>query len=128
METSKNENSKLKKGALILVFSSALVKIISAIFKIPLASKFCLGDLGFGYFSSAHDVFMPIYFVAVSGFPVAISQIVSDYIAKEEFKNAALTLKASKKLILSLSGVCFALYVIFVLLFVPFQMKLYIHF
>ncbi len=123
METSKNETSKLKKGALILVFSSVLVKIISAIFKIPLASNFCLGDLGFGYFSSAHDIFIPIHFVAVSGFPVAISQMVSEYVAKGEYSNARSALKASKKLVLTLGLIGFAIYVGLILLLVPFTDK-----
>ena len=118
METSQNENSKLKKGALILVLSSVLVKIISALFKIPLASDFCLGDLGFGYFSSAHDVFMPIYFVAVSGFPVAISHIVADYISKGNINSARLTLKESKKLVLSIGVVSTVLYLLCVFPFV----------
>ncbi len=123
MEMSQNESTNLKKGALILVLSSAIVKIISALFKIPLASDFCLGDLGFGYFSAAHDVFMPIYFVAVSGFPVAISHIVADYIAKGKYKNAEQTLKASKKLILTLGLLSFVLYIICVFPFVKFTDK-----
>lgn len=117
------DSSKLKQGAFILVLSSALVKIISALFKVPLSSDVCLGDLGFGYFSSAHDVFMPIYFIAVSGFPVAISHLVSDYVARGNYKVAERTFKISKKLILLLSLICFVIYIAAVFPFVNFVDK-----
>lgn len=123
MEKSQIESGKLKKGALILVLSSALVKIISALFKIPLASDLCLGDLGFGYFSSAHDVFMPINFIAVSGFPVAISHIVADFIAKGNIWGAKQTLSASKKLLFMLGFAFLVLYLICIFPFVIFTDK-----
>ena len=42
---------------------------------------------------------MPIYFVAVSGFPVAISHIVADFIAKGENNNAKQTLKDTERIL-----------------------------
>lgn len=45
--------------------SAVLVKLIGALFKIPLSSAHCLGDEGFGYFSSAYDLFSPIYSLAM---------------------------------------------------------------
>ena len=67
------------QGAAVLLLSTVLVKIIGAFFKIPLSSDFCLGDLGFGYFASVYDIYVPIYTLAISGFPVAISKVISDY-------------------------------------------------
>jgi len=123
METTQNKGSGLKKGALILVFSSAIVKIISALFKIPLASDLCLGDLGFGYFSSAHDVFTPIYFITVSGFPVAISHLVADFVAKGNLHAVKQTLSASKKLLFMLGFASVVLYLICIYPFVIFTDK-----
>lgn len=117
------DNRNLKHGTLILLFSTVLVKIISALFKIPLSSNYCLGDLGFGYFSSANDVFMPIYFVAISGFPVAISNIVSNFIAKNDTAGAHKTLKISKKVILLFSAVFFIIYIICIFPFADFTDK-----
>ena len=51
----------LTENSIVLIISTALVKIIGAIFKIPLATDAFLGDIGFGYFSVAHDIFMPFY-------------------------------------------------------------------
>ena len=45
-----NEQS-FAQGAAILLISTVLVKIIGALFKIPLSSDYCLGNLGFGSFS-----------------------------------------------------------------------------
>ncbi len=123
MSNISKENQKLKQGAIILVLSSALVKIISALFKLPLSSDFCLGDLGFGYFSSAHDVFMPIYFVAISGFPVAISKIISDFVANGCVGEAKKTLKISKKLILGFAVIFFTVYIVSIFPFVKFTDK-----
>ena len=69
------------------MLSTIAVKIIGACFKIPLASKLFLGDLGFGYFSVAYDLFMPFYTLAISGLPAALSHIVAEFAAQKRFKD-----------------------------------------
>ena len=54
----KRKQQSFEYGAIILIVATALVKIIGAVFKIPLSNL--IGDLGFGYFSSAYDLFLPI--------------------------------------------------------------------
>lgn len=81
LKGSKKQN--LEQGAAVLLLSTVLVKLIGALFKIPLSSRACLGDLGFGYFSSAYDLFTPVYMMAISGFPVAISRMVAGLTAKQ---------------------------------------------
>ena len=71
------EQIGFQSGAGILLISAVMVKIIGALFKIPIASDFCLSDEGFGYFSYAYDYFTPLYTVAMSGFPVALAQIIA---------------------------------------------------
>ncbi len=66
------------------MLSAIIVKIIGALFKIPLSADYALGDLGFGYFSSVYDMYIPIYTLALSGFPVAIARMIADLIAKGE--------------------------------------------
>jgi len=85
-----------------LLLATALVKLIGAFFKIPISSNYCLGDLGFGYFSSAYDFFSPVYTITVSGFPVAISRVVADFTARNRFKDAKNAFKASKWLLFAL--------------------------
>ena len=76
------KQANLQNGAAILLVTAVVTKIIGAFFKIPLASSACLGDVGFGYFSSAYDLFSPIYSLAVTGLPIAVSKTVSEYAAK----------------------------------------------
>lgn len=99
------ENGRKKQGltygAAVLLCSAVLVKIIGALFKIPLSSKYCLGDLGFGYFSSAYDFFTPFYSLAMAGLPVAVSKTVSEYAAKGRFTDVRGTLKAGNRLFLA---------------------------
>ncbi len=76
--------SNIQSGAVILFLSTIFVKIIGAFFKIPLSSNAVLGDLGFGYFSAAYDLFTPISTLAVAGFPLAISKLVSEFMAENK--------------------------------------------
>lgn len=94
----KPKKQTLQESAIILMLSTMLVKIISAFFKIPLASKQILGDLGFGYFSVAHDIFMPFYVLAISGLPVAVSHITAEYIAQNRFKDIKKTFYLTRKI------------------------------
>ena len=67
-------------GAMVLVVATALVKIIGAVYKIPVTG--IIGSLGRGYFGAAYNIYTPIYAISMAGLPVAVSAIVS--------KNAAL--------------------------------------
>lgn len=98
-----NKHQAFIKGSYILLFTAVLTKLIGALFKIPLSSDLCLGDLGFGYFSAAYDLYLPISTLAVSGFPVAISRIVADYVANERYNEIDCVLKASKKILVLVS-------------------------
>lgn len=73
------------QGALILTASMAIVKIIGAIFKIPLFG--ILGAEGYGYFTSAYDLYNPIFTIATAGFPIAISKMVSENIARKRYRD-----------------------------------------
>ncbi|MCM1579083.1 MAG: polysaccharide biosynthesis C-terminal domain-containing protein [Ruminococcus sp.] len=59
-------------GSAVLMVSAAAVKILGAMFKIPLANM--LGGGGMGYFSAAYSIFMPIYAVSVTGLPAAAAK------------------------------------------------------
>lgn len=103
------ENNKVTKtfakGAAVLLISTVLVKLIGALFKIPLSSDYCLGDLGFGYFSSVYDIYIPVFTLSTSGFPVAISKIMSDYYAKGKEKEAGLSFIIFRRIMLVI-GLC----------------------
>lgn len=95
MKKRKIKEQNFERGALILLVSTVIVKIIGAVFKIPLQSL--IGDLGFGYFSSAYDLFLPIYALSMAGLPIAVSRLTAANVAQGKLKDARKTLKISQK-------------------------------
>lgn len=63
-------------GAMILTAGMAVVKVIGALFKIPL--KYNLGEYGMGLFNVAYNFYGPVFSLATAGFPVAVSRVVSE--------------------------------------------------
>ena len=63
-------------GALILTVGMMLVKVIGALFKIPL--KYAIGEYGMGLFNVAYNFYGPVFSLATAGFPVAVSRMVSE--------------------------------------------------
>ena len=85
----------LLSGALILMVSTVMVKIIGAIFKIPLGNL--IGMTGMGYYSAAYDIYTPIYTIAMAGLPIAVSKLVAEAVAQERFRDARSLLRVAKK-------------------------------
>lgn len=80
---SKDKTQSIINGAFILVLSTVLVKVIGAIFKIPLTSL--IGGTGRGYFSTAYNIYTPVYAVALAGLPTAVSKLVSQHMALGDY-------------------------------------------
>lgn len=59
----------LLQGAAVLLGALAVVKVLGALFKIPLS--WILTPVGSAYFGSAYALYFPIYSLAVAGFPAA---------------------------------------------------------
>ena len=68
------------KGAAILAATSIFVKIIGAVYKIPLFN--ILGNAGRGYFQTTYSVYQMVLNIATAGVPVALSRMVSSAAAK----------------------------------------------
>lgn len=63
-------------GVAILAVSIIIVKIIGALYKIPLAN--ILDDQSFGHFNNAYAVFNLLLMVSTAGLPVAMSKTISE--------------------------------------------------
>lgn len=73
---SKNaKGQNLLIGAMVLLISNLLVKVIGAIYRIPLTNM--LGTQGMAYFDAAYSLYVTIYLVSTAGIPVAISRMVA---------------------------------------------------
>lgn len=116
MSENKRKLQSFEYGAIILLISTLLVKVIGAVFKIPLSNL--IGDLGFGYFSSAYDLFTPIYSLAMAGLPIAISRLVAENMTVGRYKDVRQTLNISKKVFFVTGLVGFALMLILIYPFV----------
>lgn len=62
-------------GAAILTVGVVIIKILGAIYKIPMGN--ILGDEGFGIFNTAYNVYNVFLTIATAGFPVALSRMIS---------------------------------------------------
>ncbi len=95
----KNSQSFLE-GAILLTLSTITVKLIGALFKIPLAN--ILGGVGMSYYVSAYDIFTPIYSVTVTGLGVAASRLVSERAASLGEGGGRQVLRANRRVFLFL--------------------------
>ena len=90
-----------QQGALILSLAAILTKIIGALFKIPIQREEIAGITGFGYFSTAYDIYLPVYTIAVAGFPIAVSRMVSESVSLGRFREVQTILRVSRRVFLA---------------------------
>lgn len=81
---------------MMLMFGVVLVKLIGALFKIPLTDM--LGATGRGYFNSAYEVYTPIFAISMAGLPVAVSRMVAENVALNKHREARMVFNVSKRI------------------------------
>jgi len=74
--SAKSMGQSVAKGSAILLIANLMVKIIGALFKIPLQRL--IGNEGMGYFGAAYSIYSGLFVVATAGLPVAVSKMVSE--------------------------------------------------
>ena len=72
-ETGKKQN--FLQGAALLAMATAIVKVIGALYKIPLNA--IIGEQGFGYFNTAYEIYNVLLMISTAGLPVAMSRMIS---------------------------------------------------
>lgn len=80
-------------GALILTVSNVLVKIIGAVYKIPLARW--ITTVGMNYYNDAYQIYALLYVLSTAGVPVAIAKMVSEANVAERYREPKKILKIS---------------------------------
>lgn len=63
-------------GAALLAAAVIIVKVIGAVYKIPLGKV--IGDTGFGYFTTAYDIYSVLLMISTAGLPVAMSRMIAE--------------------------------------------------
>lgn len=114
-KTKNNNGQSFIYGAAIMVISTAVVKILGAFFRIPLANL--INEEGMGYYSTAYDLYLPIYALAMAGLPIAVSRITAEFVQKNRYNDVRKTLKIAQKafLVTGLTG-----FVLMMLIIYPF--------
>ena len=62
-------------GTALLALATAMVKVIGALYKIPLNA--IIGEQGFGYFNTAYQIYNVLLMISTAGLPVAMSRMIS---------------------------------------------------
>lgn len=78
----KNKGKSFLKGALVLAAANLVVKIIGAVFKIPLYEL--IGKEGSGLFNVAYQIYTFMFIIATAGFPIAVSKMVAESMARND--------------------------------------------
>ncbi len=94
-------------GAAVLAFGIVAVKIIGAVFKIPLLN--ILGEAGSADFSNAYNIYGALLTVSTAGLPVALSKLVSEAYTRGRTKQAQRTFRVAFRVFLVLGLLSFAL-------------------
>lgn len=89
----KNSGQTFMKGALILAIANFIVKIIGAVFKIPLYEL--IGKEGSGLFNVAYQIYTFMFIIATAGFPTAVSKMVAESIARDNEKESKKILESA---------------------------------
>ena len=94
-------------GAAVLAFGIVAVKVIGAVFKIPLRN--ILGEGGSADFSNAYNIYATMLTISTAGLPVALSKLVSEAYARGRTRQARRTFHISLLVFLALGLLSFAL-------------------
>lgn len=93
----KNKRQSFQQGAIILSLAAVLTKIIGALFKIPIQREEIAGITGFGYFATAYDIYLPVYTIAIAGFPIAVSRMVSASVSLRRYRDVQVIYRVARK-------------------------------
>lgn len=98
-----NNNSKIKKtgqnkqsfiyGSTILMASMIIVKLLGAVFKVPLTSV--IHEIGMTYFTSAYNIYTVVYALTVTGLSASIARMVAENATMGRYRDVKKLLKVA---------------------------------
>lgn len=97
METKK---TSFVRGAAVLGIAGILVKIIGAVFRIPLNNA--IGPIGMSYYEVVYPYYSGLLVISSSGLPTAISKMVSERVTAGDYRGAHRVFKAALRLLVFL--------------------------
>lgn len=101
-----DKGNKFIKGAAILAMAGIMIKVLGAVFRIPLTDW--IGATGMAYYGVAYSIYSVLVVLATAGIPVAVSRLVSENIAVKMYKNAHKTFRVATFMLFCVGSVSFA--------------------
>ena len=98
-------------GAAILAAGVVIMKILGAIYKIPLRN--ILGDAGYGYFNAAYSIYNVLLTISTAGLPVALSRMISEANTLGRYNQVRSTFKVAYVTLAVLGALLTALMLLF---------------
>ena len=96
----KQKGQNFLQGTAILAAATALVKIIGAVYKIPLNA--IIGEQGFGYFNTAYEIYNILLMISTAGLPVAMSRMISQADSLEHYNQVRRIYATARGIFLSI--------------------------
>lgn len=97
---SQSKKQSFLHGTALLAAATAIVKVIGALYKIPL--KMIIGDEGFSYFNTAYEIYSLLLLISTAGLPVAMSRMISQSSALNNSNQVRRIYTTSRNLFLAL--------------------------
>ncbi len=87
-------------GAALLAIATAVVKVIGFFYKIPL--KAVIDNAGYGYFTTAYNIYSVLLMISTAGLPVAMSRMISQASALGNYNQVRKIYKVARTIFLGL--------------------------
>ena len=97
-EAQKKQN--FLQGTALLAMATAIVKVIGALYKIPLNA--IIGEQGFGYFNTAYEIYNVLLMISTAGLPVAMSRMISQASSLSHYNQVRRVYKTARGIFLGL--------------------------
>ena len=98
-------------GATLLAAATVIVKILGAVYKIPLQA--ILGKIGYSYFSSAYDIYTLLLLISTAGLPVAMSRMISQATSLNDHAQTRRIYNTSRAIFLIIGAISAAMMMLF---------------
>lgn len=106
----KSKKQNFMHGAAILTVGVIIMKILGAIYKIPLGN--ILGDEGYSMFLSSYNIYNIFFTLATAGLPVALSRLIAEADANGRAKQEEKTFRVAL-LTFAVIGIAFSMIMFF---------------
>ena len=99
------------QGVAVLTAATIIVKLLGFIYKVPLQN--ILQERGFGYFNTAYDVYNVLLMISTTGLPVAVSRMISQAQALENYAQIRKIYSVSMKVFLTIGVIATLVMLVF---------------